>query len=374
MKPRILRLITRLNIGGPAIQALSLTRAFALEYDTTLGAGYAAPNEGEMTDPAVDVVHLPLTRPISPLRDMAAYRAVARLIRSERPEILHTHMAKAGAIGRLAANRHAPETRTVHTFHGHVLEGYFRPAVSEAFLRVERRLAKHTDALVAVSQEVRDDLLNLGIGNAQKWRVIPLGFDLSSFLEVDAPRGELRRTFGIGPDELVIGALGRFAPVKDHALLLEATARLDGVHLILLGDGETRPGLVARAGDRDLVGRVHFAGWKRNVADALSDMDVVAVTSLNEGTPVSLIEALASGRSVVATRVGGVASVVDHGETGLLVDSRDPGDISDALETLLRDADLRRRFGIEGRSRMVDRFGFERLVRDIGTLYTELLS
>ncbi|MEO7556151.1 MAG: glycosyltransferase, partial [Acidimicrobiales bacterium] len=201
MVDRVVRIITRLNIGGPARQALLLTRELAADYPTVLAAGTPTTSEGELADPAVTVRRLPLVRSLSPRRDARAVAAVRALLREHRPRLLHTHMAKAGTVGRIAAlssGRDRP--RLVHTFHGHVLEGYFRPAVQRAFLEVERRLATRTDILIAVSPQIRDELLALGIGVPDQYRVVPLGLDLEPFFAVSGPSGALRRQLCLSSD------------------------------------------------------------------------------------------------------------------------------------------------------------------------------
>ena len=370
----ILRICTRLNIGGPAIQALMLTKDLADEFPTRLAAGQSPIEEGELSDPDVSVTRVPLVRPVRPAVDVAAFRSIRKLIDSYKPALIHTHMAKAGAIGRFAAFRSPVAPVTVHTFHGHVLEGYFGGLSQRTFLAIERRLARRTDALVAVSAEIRDELLDLGIGTPERWHVIPLGFDLAPFARVDARSGVLRDTLGLADDIAVVGVLGRLAPVKDHALLFDAIARLPQVHLVVLGDGELRGRLEDRAAERDLAGRVHFLGWRRDVPEALADMDVVALTSVSEGTPVTLIEALATARPVVATDVGGVRSVVSDGVDGLVVRSRAPEDIAAALDRLLADRSLRTAFGDAGRARVLVSFAKSRLLSDMRTLYRQLLG
>lgn len=372
VRPQVLRLITRLNIGGPAIQALMLTRELRDEFPTVLAAGRAPDREGELSDPLVYVRCLPLQREINPVIDFRALRATRRLADEIQPRIIHTHMAKAGTIGRVSARMMRPRPRTVHTFHGHVLEGYFNRAASHAFLVAERSLAKRTDVLIGVSDDVRDRLLDLGIGTPHQWRVIPLGLDLDPFLRVRRPTGHLRKEVEIPPGVSIVGSIGRLAAVKDVMLLMDSVARLAAVSLVIVGDGEEREALERRAGRPDLIGRVHFLGWRRDIPALLPDMDVVALTSINEGTPVSLIEALASARAVVATDVGGVGSVVQHDETGLLTKSRTPQAIASLLCRALEDKDLRERLGREGRARVARRFTQTRLVSDIRSLYDEL--
>ena len=371
-RPHVLRLITRLNVGGPARQALLLTRHLAQDFPTTLAAGYPTISEGELTDDQVEVQRLPLVRPLRPDVDARAVIAARRLLRVTRAELLHTHTAKAGTVGRCAARTVNPRPRTVHTFHGHVMDGYFSAPVRRAFLEVERRLARQTDVLVAISEEIRTELLDLGIGRPDQYRVIPLGFDLAPFLEVAGQRGELRRRLGLAPDVPLVGIIGRLVPIKDVVTLFEAVARLPEVHLAVVGDGELRESLQARVGRMGLAHRVHFTGWITDVASVMSDVDVVALTSRNEGTPVSLIEAAACGRPVVATTVGGVPMVVDHGVTGFLVPRGDPVAFAEYLGRLVADPETRRRMGTAGRTRVAERFSQDRLLRDIRELYAEL--
>ena len=371
---RVLRLITRLNIGGPARQALLLTKELGDEFPTLLAAGKPQPGEGELSAADVPVTKIPLARNLNPAIDLRALVATRRLLRRSGARLVHTHMAKAGAVGRMAAFSTSPRPRTVHTFHGHVLEGYFRPAVERAFVRMERGLARRTDVLIAVSDEVRDQLLELGVGKPSQFQVIPLGFDLTSFLRVEGRSGRLRSDLGIGDHVPLVGVLGRLAPIKDHHTLFEAMEKLDDAHLAVLGDGELLPTLRAKALAMGLGDRVHFAGWRHDVADAISDMDVVALSSRNEGSPVSLIEALACGRPIVATDVGGVRSVVRDGETGFLLPPGDATAIATKIGLLLRDPDLRARFGASGRRDVEHRYGRERLLTDIRSLYSELLD
>lgn len=370
----ILRLITRLNVGGPSRQALLLTRVLAPEFHTTLAAGIPAPSEGELADDRVAVRHVPLVRPLHPSSDARAVLAVRRLLVETNARLLHTHMAKAGFVGRSAALSLRPRPRTVHTFHGHVLDGYFRPGVQRAFVEIERRLARQTDVLVAISTEIRDALLNLDIGRPDQYRVIPVGLDLSRHLAAAAPSGALRSRIGIGPDVPLIGAAGRLVPIKDISTLLKALVRVPDAHLALIGDGELRERLEAESTTLGLDGRVHFTGWLSDMAQVLSDVDIVALTSRNEGTPVSLIEAAASGRPAVAANVGGVSQVVVDGVTGLLTPAGSPDETATALRHLLDDPGRRRQMGEAARSHVRDRFGQDRLISEIRALYGELCS
>ena len=337
-RAQVLLVVTRMNIGGPANQVLLLAKGLAPEFTTLLAAGSPGEREGELTDPQVPVRRVPLVRPVRPAADLHALTSIRRLVKDSEPCLVHTHMAKAGSIGRLAAlsssRSHRP--KLVHTFHGHVLQGYFGGAQQRGFLQMERFLARHTDALVAVSPEVRDELVDLGVGKPSQYLVIPLGLDLDRFLVVGsrggAP-GQLRRALGLSAGTPLAGAVGRLVPVKDHATLFKALAATPELHLAVLGDGELRPTLEGLARDLGIAGRTHFTGWWADVPSALADLDVVVLSSRSEGTPVALIEALAAARPVVATDVGGVRHVVQDGETGWLCRPGDPERPSRAAPT-----------------------------------------
>ena len=374
--PRVplVRLITRLNVGGPARQALLLTRELREDYPTVLGAGHPTAVEGELRDARVTVQRLPLVRPLNPTLDTRAIAATRRLLGATGARILHTHMAKAGTVGRLAASSMSRRPRTVHTFHGHVLDGYFHPQVQRVFIELERRLAQRTDVLVAVSPEVRDSLQALGIGRQREFHVVPLGLDLEPFLAVDTPHGGLRASLSIGPTTPLVGVVGRLVPIKGVEVLLHAMALVPDVHLAIIGDGEERGRLSRQAAAMGLAGRVHFTGWWPDVPAAMSDLDLVVLTSRNEGTPVALIEAQAAGKPVVATDVGGVRHVIEHGVTGWLAPPGDAPAVARLIEAALTDRGRLRAFGAAGRLVVRDRFGKDRLLRDVRDLYSSLLG
>jgi glycosyltransferase involved in cell wall biosynthesis len=311
---------------------------------------------------------------------MAVLR-LARLLRSERPEILHTHTAKAGAIGRLAAIL-AGDARPpiiVHTFHGHVLRGYFDPLRGHAFRLLERALARTATALVAVSPQVRDDLVALRVAPREKFVVIRLGIELEKrVVPAGAGRDETRRVLGIPPERFVVGWIGRMTGVKrtDDVLLVVRALRERGVDamLCMVGDGPDRNDVEQRAHELGIMRHTLFLGYQTDVAPYYAAFDAMILPSGNEGTPVSAIEALAAGRPVVATRVGGVPDVVRDGEDGYLVD---PGAIDDMAERLARlaaDPELRARLGDAGRKRVLGRYAVDRLIDDVDSLYRSLLA
>jgi glycosyltransferase involved in cell wall biosynthesis len=374
VETEVLRLVTRLNVGGPARHALLLTRELSPEFPTVLAAGPTGAQEGELADPQVRVRNVPLLRQVSPAADARALAAVRRLLATSQPRLLHTHMAKAGAVGRLAARGVRPRPLAVHTFHGHVLDGYFSKPVERAFVAAERLLARGTDRLIAVSPQIRDQLLDLGVGRPSQYEVVPLGLELAPFLAVDGPSGSLRDRIGVAASTPLVGIVGRLVPIKDVSTMLAAMERLPGAHLAVVGDGELRPALEEEARRLGVAPRVHFTGWWDDVASAMGDLDIVALTSRNEGTPVSLIEALAAGRAVVGTTVGGVPFVVADGKSGHLVAPGDPAALAERIGRLLGDTRLRAEMGEWGRRDVRRRFGSERLVDDMRVLYTELLG
>jgi glycosyltransferase involved in cell wall biosynthesis len=384
---RVVRVIARLNMGGPALHVAYLSAGLKERgYETTLVAGSLARGEESMAFVAdslgVPVVTVEqLHREISPVRDALAVVRLARLLRTLRPHILHTHTAKAGAIGRLAVLL-AADARppiVVHTFHGHVLRGYFGPARAAVFRLLERLLARVTTALVAVSPEVRDDLVALGVAPREKFTVIRLGIELDERVGARADEGaELRRLLGIPLGRFTVGWIGRMTAVKrtDDVLLAFRRLRDLGVDacLCLVGDGPDRDGIEHRASELGIVRDCLFLGYQEEVAQFYAAFDAVVLPSGNEGTPVTVIEALAAGRPVVATRVGGVPDVIRDGVDGFLVEPGAVADLAARLADLARDPELRERLGQQGRSRVLPRYSVDRLLDDVDRLYRSLLQ
>ena len=379
---RVLRVIARLNVGGPALHVSYLTRELdARGYRTTLVAGRPSEGEGDMDYVAEELGITPvyldgLQRDLSPARDLSMLLRLVELIRERRPHIVHTHTAKAGAVGRLAAllaARRDPPL-LVHTFHGHVLRGYFSPARERLFGRIERFLAARTDALVAVSPQVRDDLVGLRVAPAGRFAVVRLGIDLDRRAGSSGGRDATRARLGLAPDAVVAGWFGRMTEIKRVDVLLRALARpaAAAVSLVVVGDGPLRPELEALAADLGITGRVRFTGFERDVAPLFAACDIVTLSSANEGTPVTLIEGLAAGLPAVATDVGGVRDVV--GDAGLLVPAGDDRALAAVLGELAGDAERRSLLGARGAMASRARYGVTRLVDDIDRLYRSLLD
>lgn len=347
-------------------------------FEPLLVYGSTGSREGELL-PRDDehAIRLPaLRRRIDPTADLRAVRQLTQLMREHRPEVVHTHMAKAGALGRTAARR-AGIPAVVHTFHGHVLEGYFSRPLNAALVRAERYLARHTDALIAVSPANRDDLVRIGIGAAEQWRVIGYGVDLAPLLGSEFDPLEARRSLGIPLDVPVVGIVGRLVPIKNHRLFFEAARAVLAEHpetvFVVAGDGELRATLEGEA-QRALGDRVRFTGWVLSLPRLYAALDVVVLTSLNEGTPFSLIEAAASGTPVVAIGVGGVAEAVVHGETGLVTPPGDVAALAREISRLIGDRALARRMGEAGRHHAEIAFSPVTMADKIAGLYREILA
>jgi glycosyltransferase involved in cell wall biosynthesis len=384
----VARLITRLNIGGPSIQAIHLTTALEpYGYRTRLFHGRLGEGEGDMrylVQPGADVVFVPtLGRPVSPIEDLRSFVSIYRELRRLRPRIVHTHMAKAGLVGRLAATAYnatrgaAPRARIVHTYHGHVLEGYFGSTTTSLFIGFERAMARVSDAIVAISPAIRRELLDLyRIGRPEQYRVIRLGFDLAPFAAIDdAARSTARRTLNLPEGVPVVATVGRLTAIKQHTLFLDVLKRVTSRHpsaiALVAGDGELRAELEAHARALGIGDNVRFLGWRRDLPTIYGATDVFLLTSRNEGTPVALIEAMASGVPGVSTNVGGVGDVIGSADAGSTADDVDG--LATGVLQLLADPNRRRSAGQLARARVLQQFTIDRLVKEIAELYDDLL-
>jgi glycosyltransferase involved in cell wall biosynthesis len=375
-------LFSRLNVGGPSIHVIVLTAGLADRgYETRLMVGYEGEREGDLDDLARDngvlCVRVPgLGREIRPWSDLRVLWALYRAIREYAPHVVHTHTAKAGVLGRLAALL-AGVPVTVHTFHGHVLRGYFGPVKTLFYRQIERWLGLGSTVLVAVSEAVKSDLVALGVAPPSKIRVVELGLPLQA-LRGALPRGGLRRQFAVPDDACLVGIVGRLAPIKDIDAFIHAAAlvapRDPRVHFAIVGDGELRGELEALAQRLNLSARVHFYGWRRDMAAIYGDLDIVVNCSRNEGTPVALIEALAAGRPVVATRVGGTPDVLRNGELGRLVPPAEPEALASGILATIGELDAARARAESVREQVFSKYSTDRLIADIDGLYRQLLA
>lgn len=377
---RIMRIIARLNIGGPAIHVTLLTQKLGTpDYESLLVSGTIEAEEGDMSYYArqhgVEPLFLTeLGRSINPVRDLMTTWKLYRLMRQFKPDVVHTHTAKAGFAGRWAAWL-ARVPVIVHTFHGHVFEGYFSPTKTRLFILLEQMTARISDTIITLTQGLRRDLTEkYRIARKERFTVLPLGLDLETFARAPRKNGDFRRQWSIPETVPLVGITGRFVPVKNHELFIRAAAKIHAirpdVHFVLIGDGETRPAIEALVDACGLRGVVTFTGWQRDTAPAYSDMDVFVISSVNEGTPVTIIEALSAGCPVVSTEVGGVPDLLDGGTFGTLVPSGDTDKLAQGIMDVLEnppDTNL-------ARSAMLDRYGIDRLVKDLDSLYRGLLS
>jgi glycosyltransferase involved in cell wall biosynthesis len=376
--------ITRMNVGGPAYHVSLLSgRLDPTRYETLLVSGSVGPGEASFAELAerygARLEAVPSLRPeIQPFSDVRAFLALVRIVRRFRPDIVHTHTAKAGLLGRAAA-LFVPRRRPVivHTYHGHVLEGYFG-RLQTAFYRVlERTAARFSHCLVGVSQATVDDLIRFDVALPSKFRVIPLGLELDRFVRVNGgQRKRFRDEMGARDDELLLAYVGRLVPIKrvDRAIRAIAQARAAGarVRLAVVGDGNLRPELEQLAESLNLNGHVRFLGYRSAPEEVTAGCDAALLTSDNEGTPVALIEAAATGRPVVATAVGGVPEVIS--DAGLLVPAGDEQAIAASIVQLAERPELCDEMGQRGRARVLEGFASDRLLDDIDMLYIELLT
>ncbi len=432
--PRILRIINRLNLGGPTFNASYLTRYLEPEYETLLVSGMKDDSEASSEFIPQRLGIQPryvqhMQRALHPLKDFRAYRELRAIIREFKPDIVHTHAAKPGTVGRLAAlHEHVPVV--LHTFHGHVFHSYFGSAKTRLFIEIERYLAKRSSGIVAISPAQKQELTaDFRITEPANTHVVPLGFDLDRFrTDTGAKRKAFRQQYGLREDDVAIGIVGRFVPVKNHRLFLEAFLRswthwrarhereahqpshrqpamagnpdalvpdprdpsehAPRLVAFLIGDGESRPEIESACRSLNLPfadaadeqghrppedAAVVLTSWIKDVDRAFAGLDIVALSSLNEGTPVSLIEALASAKPCVSTRVGGVEDVLPKAMHPYLTDKTDTEAFSDALTALADSRELRHALGAEGAKNVFERYGYQRLVADMDRLYKELL-
>jgi glycosyltransferase involved in cell wall biosynthesis len=412
MDIKILRIIARLNIGGPARNAVLLTEGLSgcsrpnlftnglhgqgsvsNNWETVLVCGEVGENEGDMgyfaREKGIAPLIVPeLGRELSFINDWQAFWKIYKIICKEKPDIVHTHTAKAGTLGRLAAllyNLTGPwykfkgkRCKVIHTFHGHVLHSYFGKVKTCFFIWIEKILALFTDKIITVSSSLKKELVeNFRIAPEKKFSVVELGFELNELLRLPA-RGV--------SDCINIGIVGRLVPVKNHRMLLRVAKKIEQgqrqsgkreiapVWYIVIGDGELREELENYAKELEVADIVEFKGWIKDLRKIYEDLDIVVLTSLNEGTPVSVIEAMAAARPVVATEVGGVKDVVQDQKNGYLARPSNESDFTEKLLDLIKDSVKSRRFGGYGRGSVRDRFSKERLLDDIDRLYNELLE
>ena len=373
---RVMRIIARMNVGGPAVQVSGLMRGFDPErFNQILITGYCADDEADYLDTsATDVTATRITglgRSISPRADMSAFLQVVGEIRAFRPDVIHTHTAKAGVIGRVASLVSGHRSIRVHTFHGHLLHGYFGKFKTFLVIFVERLLAAFTTRLLAVGKKVMEDLLAVGVGNAKKFSVMPPGLQLAPL----PSREDACAKLGLDPAFTYCAFIGRITKIKRPDRFLDVVALLHGqgaqTHFIVAGAGELLEYCKDRALKEGLP--VIFLGWRKDIETVLAASDVVLLTSDNEGTPLSLIQAGMASLPIVATNVGSISEIVLDSETGFLTEPSAQA-LADAMNKLVSSSELREEMGKNAREYTIKRYGVERLVKDHQDLYLKLLS
>ena len=373
---RVMRIIARMNVGGPAVQVSGLMRGLnAIQFDHRLYTGFCADDEADYLDTvATDVNALRIDgfgRRISLGGDFKAFFSLVKEIRSFKPHVIHTHTAKAGFLGRIASIVSFHPSIRVHTFHGHLLNGYFGSFKRFLVVLAEKILAIFSHQLLAVGDKVRQDLLEAGVGTLNKFSLMPPGLQIS-----DLPNKKASRDFySLSSQKLECAFIGRVTRIKRPDRFLDVVSEIErrglDIEFFMAGDGELLESCRRRIATSDLP--VKVLGWQSDIEKVLSAADMVVLTSDNEGTPLSLIQAGMSGLPVVSTSVGSVPEVVLDGVTGMIT-SLDVQEIADALEKLAKNTELRAQMGAAAKEFTLSNFGVDRLVLDHEKLYKKLLA
>jgi glycosyltransferase involved in cell wall biosynthesis len=392
--PRVLRIINRFNLGGPAYNVAFLTKYLAPEYETLLIGGEKEPDEDSslfiFTEMGIEpLVISEMNRSVNFLQDIKAYYRIKKIIKDFKPDIVHTHAAKAGALGRLAAYS-CKVPVVIHTFHGHVFHSYFGKIKTTIYKNIERFLAKKSSVIIAISEKQKHELcVEHKIAPTEKIKVVPLGFDLTRFSDKQPEKRKIfRDKYQIEDDEICIVIIGRLAPVKNHPLFLKAIQFVKNhsdkkIRAIIVGDGNLRNNLMQQCVDLNLdycyypietkKPTITFTSWIQDVSYPLAGSDVVCLTSFNEGTPVSLIEAQAASKAIVTTKVGGIENSVND-KAAFLIDIADEKLFCEKLLLLCNDVVLREKMAVCGKDFVFNQFHYTRLVHDVKGLYSSLLK
>ena len=394
-KIKVLRIINRFNLGGPTFNAAYLTKYLSNDFETLLVGGDKDDSEESSTfildQLGLEPIIIPeMRRDIGFAADKIAYQKLKKIIQEFQPDIVHTHASKAGTLGRIAAYK-CKVPIIIHTFHGHVFHSYFGKTKTLIFKIIERFLAKKSTAIIAISEIQKNELVDVHkICKKEKIKVIPLGFDLSRFQEnVEEKRKSFRNFYQIDDDEIAIGIIGRLVPIKNHKLFIDAIGQLSKksnkkIRAFIIGDGEEKENLKSYCetvhvdfvefDDVQTQNTITFTSWIKEIDWANAGLDIIALSSLNEGTPVSLIEAQAANKPIVTTNVGGVENIVLPNQTAFIVPPNNLNQFSEALLKLIEDDELRLTMGKQGWLHVKDKFHFTRLVNDMEKLYVSLLN
>lgn len=384
--PKVLRIINRFNIGGPTYNAAFLTKFISEDYETLLVGGLPEKDESDslhiLEDYGVKPLLIPEMKRVPNFRsDREAYRKIKEIIEEFQPDIVHTHAAKAGALGRKAAKACGVPI-IVHTFHGHVFHSYFGRTKTWLYKTIERRLAKYSTGIIAISPLQKEELSSVHhICNPDKIKVIPLGFDLMKFQEnLSEKRNETRLKWNLSEEEVAVAIIGRLAPIKNHHLFLDVIELLaqkgTKARYFIVGDGQEKNSIEQRAKELESTYglKIELTSWIKDIATFNAGMDIICLSSDNEGTPVSLIEAQASGIPVISTDVGGVKDILEEGETGFIVPKKDAKAFGEKLQLLIENKEIRYKMSQNGWNFVRDKFHYTTLVKNMENYYTELIE
>jgi len=372
-----------LNIGGPSIHVSLLSQYFHNnQFQTKLVSGSLSENEGDMSyllqNTDIEHIHIhELKRELSFVDDIKSFIKLFKLFQNEKPDIVHTHMAKAGMVGRFAAFLSGVPS-IYHTFHGHVFSGYFSKIKTWVFIWIERLLALLSSGIIVISKSQKQEIAyKYRITSEKKISVIPLGFDLEKLQSNSLNNHSIRQELKIPEIATIIGIVGRITQIKNHDLFLDVASKLieahHNFHFLIVGDGELRREVEDKVRSRGLSGKVHFAGWISNPADIYSNIDILLLTSKNEGTPVAVIEAMFFKKPVIASAVGGVLDIIEHEKNGFIVDSFNPDDFIKFILQIKDNLELRIQIGENGNKFVKSHFSKECLFENMTNFYNQRL-
>ncbi len=384
--PKIVRILNRFNVGGPTYNVAYLTKYISPNYTTVLVGGQKNDNEASseyiLQQLNISYTIIPeMRRSIGIWSDIQALRRIIRILKTEKPDIVHTHAAKAGTLGRIAA-WYCGVPYIYHTFHGHVFHSYFNPIITKIFIVIEKFLASRCTAIVAISELQKHELGTIfSICSPQKIEIIPLGFDLGKFTQnLDEKRKQFRQTYSIADNEIAIGIVGRLVPIKNHPLFIEAFSQClakttKSIRAFIIGDGEIRAQLeeLWNSLEADIhTSKLTFTSWIQDVDVVYAGLDIVCLTSHNEGTPVSLIEAQAAGKPIVSTNVGGIQNIVEENKTALLT-TNTVTDFTEKLLQIIENDELRETMSAYSQTFSTEKFSYKRLCLDMEGMYEKYM-
>jgi glycosyltransferase involved in cell wall biosynthesis len=387
---KILRIINRFNLGGPTYNAAYLTKYLEDDYETLLIGGKHEKNEKSSMHILDNLGLKPIIieemqRSIHPILDRIALKKIKDIIIEFKPDIVHTHAAKAGALGRKAAYDLGVK-QIYHTFHGHVFHSYFGKIKTNIYKKIERDLAKKSTKIIAISEIQKQELSEVHkICSKEKIEVIPLGFDLKKFYENQTEKRKyFRKKWKIKDDEIAIGIIGRLVPIKNHVFFIDVIEKVirksnASLRIFIVGDGEEKENIIIKVSAYNLdystddkIATIQFTSWIKEIDEVNAGMDIICLCSLNEGTPVSLIEAQASGKPIVTTRTGGIENIVVENKTALISDNNDLNKFTENVLSLIKEKDKRTLFSELAIKKSKD-FDYSILIKNIKKLYKNSL-